>query len=377
MSVILVIAAFQALLLAFLLFAKKHKGHEDYILSGYFLISAITILLAYLEIVNRNNGFPFPWLTNTSVPPIMLLGPLIWLYVKSLTKQNFRLKWIYILLLIPFVFVLTLFIVKFYILPQADKISIDSTESFRSDYVFPLVSALIAISNIGYTTWGIVLIERYRRNIKSYFSHTDTIDLAWLKFFLVSTLISYIAISGLYIADSVVGLMDYNSLQVLGYGIVSVFVLILGFYGLKNGSVFSSLQVKVDVERKLNVGETAAPLRDDEQQFVGKLLAEMNEKKHYQNPEITLAKLSDEMKVTPEYLSGILNGRLNMNFFDFINHYRIEDFKKRCKDPAHKNLTLIAIAYDCGFNSKATFNRVFKKNVGCTPSEYFNQVSLS
>lgn len=371
MSVILIIAAFQAFLLAFLLFAKKQKGREDYILSGYFLVSAITILLAYLEIVNRNNGFPYPWLTNTSVPPIMLLGPLIWLYVKSLTKQNFRLKWIYTLLLVPFVFVLTLFIVKFYTLSGAEKINVDSTESFRDDYVFPLVSALIAISNIGYTIWGLILIERYRKKIKSYFSHTDSIDLAWLKFFLVSTLISYIAISGLYMADSIVGLMDYNSLQVLGYGIVSVFVLILGFYGLKNGNVFSSHLVNVDVEVKLNAGEIAAPLSDDEQQFVGKLLAQMNEKKFYQNPEITLAKLSDELKVTPDYLSGILNGRLNMNFFDFINHYRIEEFKKRCKDPQCKNLTLIAIAYDCGFNSKATFNRVFKKNVGSTPGEYY------
>jgi AraC-like DNA-binding protein len=373
-SVILIIAAFQAFLLAFLLFAKKQKGREDYILSGYFLVSAITILLAYFEIVNRNNGFPYPWLTNTSVPPIMLLGPLIWLYVKSLTKQNFRLKWIYSLLLVPFVFVLTLFIVKFYILSVAEKISVDSTESFRSDYVFPLVSSLIAISNIGYTTWGIALIERYRKNIKAYFSHTDSIDLAWLKFFLVSTLISYIAISGLYMADAFVGIMDYNSLQVLGYGIVSVFVMILGFYGLKNGSVFSSHQVNVDVEPKLNVGEIAAPLSDDEQQFVGKLLAEMNEKKYYQNPEITLARLSEDLKVTPDYLSGILNGRLNMNFFDFINHYRIEEFKKRCKDPQYKNLTLIAIAYDCGFNSKATFNRVFKKNVGSTPGEYYKGV---
>jgi len=178
-------------------------------------------------------------------------------------------------------------------------------------------------------------------------------------------------------ADAMVGLMDYNSLQVLGYGIVSVFVLVLGFYGLKNGNVFSSLQVSIDIEHKLNATETSVPLSDDDQHFVSKLLADMAEKKYFQNPEITLAKLSDELKVTPEYLSGILNVRLNMNFFDFINHYRIEDFKKRCKHPANKNLTLIAIAYDCGFNSKATFNRVFKKKVGCTPSEYFCKVSTS
>ena len=82
--------------------------------------------------------------------------------------------------------------------------------------------------------------------------------------------------------------------------------------------------------------------------------------------------LSKEFGVSADYLSGIINGLLGMNFYDFINHYRVEEFKQMCRDSSKRKLTIIALAYDCGFNSKATFTRVFKKNTGITPGEYFN-----
>ena len=107
---LLIIGIFQSALLVFLLLAKKPKSVSDYILSGYLLISAITILFAYLEIWTRTNGYAFPWLLNLSTPLILLIGPSLWIYVKSLTTQSFRFKPIYLLLALPFVVVLLLLI---------------------------------------------------------------------------------------------------------------------------------------------------------------------------------------------------------------------------------------------------------------------------
>jgi AraC-like DNA-binding protein len=75
----------------------------------------------------------------------------------------------------------------------------------------------------------------------------------------------------------------------------------------------------------------------------------------------------------PDKLSSVLNSRIKRNFFDFVNYYRIEEFKWVSKQAASKNITIMGMAWDAGFNSKATFNRVFKKVTGLTPGEYINQ----
>jgi AraC-like DNA-binding protein len=371
---LLIIAAFQAILLVVLLLVKREKSVSDFILASYLFLSAITILLAHLEIWNRNIGYPYPWLINLSTPLILLVGPMLWLYVKSLTHQYFKFKPIYSLLALPFLVVLGMLISRNYLEPEAAKIASEQTESFKNEFSFLFIVGLIALSNIGYTFWGLVLIKNYRKKIKTFFSQTETIDLAWLKFLLISALICYTSISGLYIADSAFNITDYQTLQLMGFSIASVFVLALGFFGLKQGNIFTSAPIGFDMERAINIGETKTLINKDEEDFVFKLLAQMKEHKPYLNPDITLAKLSDELKISPEYLSSVINGRLSMNFFDFVNHHRIEEFKVQCRDPKNRNLTLISLAYDCGFNSKATFNRVFKREVGCTPSEYFKGV---
>jgi len=376
-SIILVFGFFLSFFLWILVLTKRGKCVSDKILSFYFLVSALIILFAFLEIYSRKNGYIFPWAIGTSTPFILLVGPLLWLYIESLTNQTFRLKGIYLLHLIPFVSVVILLCTRMFFLPDSVKIEMDQSEAFKKDFVFPLVVTMIALSNVGYTVWGLLLIRSYRKRIKTYFSDIEKLDLSWLRFLLLSSLIFLASISLLYIVDSLLKLMTYELLQVIGFSIASVFVMVLGFFGLRQGSLFSVQTIRFDMDKAASIPIQDANLKKDEEDFVHKLLSHMKEQKPYINPDITIAKLSDELGVTPEYLSGILNGRLSMNFFDFINHHRIEEFKELCKNPKNQNFTLISLSYDCGFNSKATFNRVFKKNVGVTPSEYFQGVSKS
>lgn len=374
-SIILVFGFFLSFFLWILVLTKRDKSVSDKILSFYFLVSALVILFAFFEIYNRKNGYPFPSVIGTSTPFILLVGPLLWLYIESLTNQTFRLKGTHLLHATPFVSLVILLFVRMFLLPDSVKIEMDQSEAFKKDFIFPLVVTMIALSNVGYTVWGLFLIKSYRKRIKTYFSDIDELDLSWLRFLLLSALIFLASISLLYIVDSMLKLMTYELLQVIGFSIASVFVMVLGFFGLRQGSRFSVQTIRFDMDKAASIPIQDANLKKDEEDFVHKLLSHMKEQKPYINPDITIAKLSDELGVTPEYLSGILNGRLSMNFFDFINHHRIEEFKELCKNPKNQNFTLISLAYDCGFNSKATFNRVFKKNVGVTPSEYFQGVS--
>ena len=84
--------------------------------------------------------------------------------------------------------------------------------------------------------------------------------------------------------------------------------------------------------------------------------------------------LAKKLKTNIAVVSKTINQGFGLNFNDFINNYRIEAVKEMFAKGKHKKSTLIGIAYDCGFNSKATFNRAFKKNTGLSPKDYLSQI---
>jgi AraC-like DNA-binding protein len=373
---LLVIGVFQAALLVLLLLSKRKKSIPDYILAGYLFLSALLIFFTWLEIWNRNNELQHLWLINLRTPFILLIGPTLWLYVKAVTEQHFRFKPKYLLTLIPFLLVVSMFAARNYFQPELAITAARDAESSNNSFSFFFIIALIAFSNVGYTLWGLLLIRRYKMALETYFSSTEQINLDWLHFILLSALIAYTGISGLYMVNAIFHLMSYQVLQQAGYSIAAILVLVIGFFGIRKGSIFTSSNIDFDMEKAIDADEATPTLTNEDEIFVHRLLEFMRVEKPYLNPDINLALLSRKLQVSPEYLSGIINGRLNKNFFDFINHYRVEEFKLICKDPENKKLTLISLAYDSGFNSKATFNRVFKREMNCTPSEYYNRVSF-
>jgi AraC-like DNA-binding protein len=116
---------------------------------------------------------------------------------------------------------------------------------------------------------------------------------------------------------------------------------------------------------------------EEEKAYAGILTAHMISSKSYLNPELSLPKLAEEVGISNHYLSQVINERFKLNFFDFINRYRVEAFKAKVKDPRFTNYSLLGIAFECGFNSKSAFNRVFKQNTGLTPSQYIKSVKGS
>lgn len=374
---LLIIGVFQAVLLVLLLLTKRNKSVSDYILAGYLVLSALLIFFTYLEIWSRNNDLQHLWLINLRTPFILLIGPVLWLYVKSVTEQHFRFKLKYLLTLIPFLLVTVMFATRNYLQPELAITAARNAESSNNRFSFFFITGLIALSNLGYTGWGLVLINRYKKALKTYFSSTEKINLDWLRFIHISALIAYTGISGMYIVNGLFRIMSYQVLQQAGYSIAAVLVLVIGFFGIRKGSIFTSSHIDFDMEKSIDSEESTLKLTSEEEALVQRLLEFMKVEKPHLNPDVNLTLLSGKLKVSSDYLSAILNSRLNKNFYDFINHYRIEEFKLLCKDPENKNLTLISLAYDSGFNSKATFNRVFKREMNCTPSEYYSRVSAS
>jgi AraC-like DNA-binding protein len=150
-----------------------------------------------------------------------------------------------------------------------------------------------------------------------------------------------------------------------------VFVILIGYFGLKQKVIFENeieQQPILDEEKMKYAGST---LKEDEaSEYSEKLIEYMRKEKPYLNPELTLTQLATEIDITSHHLSQIINEQFKLNFFEYINQFRVEEVKTRIKNPKFDNYSLLAIAFDSGFNSKSSFNRIFKKFTNQTPSQF-------
>ena len=109
------------------------------------------------------------------------------------------------------------------------------------------------------------------------------------------------------------------------------------------------------------------------QQWKQKVETLMTTEQPYLEPELTLADLAQRLHSNVSVISAVINGAFGKNFNDFVNEYRVEAVKKLLHDPEVRHLSLLGIGMECGFNSKSTFNRAFKKVTGSSPRAFISQ----
>jgi AraC-like DNA-binding protein len=108
-----------------------------------------------------------------------------------------------------------------------------------------------------------------------------------------------------------------------------------------------------------------------------KLFWIMEQEKIYLSSELTIQDVAEKLNTNKQYISEILNRSFHKNFYDYVNDYRIEEFKKLISQPGSDRMNILGLAYEAGFNAKATFNAVFKKKTGLTPSQFIRQQVLN
>jgi AraC-like DNA-binding protein len=109
---------------------------------------------------------------------------------------------------------------------------------------------------------------------------------------------------------------------------------------------------------------------NDYSDWKSKIEQMFKEQQLYLDPELSLSDLATKLKTNTSVLSAAINQNFGKNFNDFVNEYRVEEVKRQLKDPANAHLSLLGVALECGFNSKSTFNRAFKKFTGKSPKEF-------
>lgn len=358
MEVLFTIGIFMSIFLTLLLLLKKSKSLPDLFLGLFFILIAVNILFSYLEFVNKKTDYTYPWAINITAPIVILYGTVIWFYIKSITTIQFRFKLVHLLHLVPFIIFFTYHYFAFYRISSSERIQMAITESFKDTFLYKFFVLFVAVTTFSYLSWSYQLIKRHQHNIMRYFSNLEKVNLSWLKNLIVGTLLVFILTMGVIVLDLIFHFIDFKIFEFGAFGLASLIVLILGIIGIRQTTIFIAGPTH-NIQFSLT-----------EDQLLNQLMEIMKSDKPYQDPDITIGELARLLKVNENELSGLLNRRLNKNFYEFINLYRIESFKEKIIDPLNDRYTFISIAFECGFNSKATFNRVFKKFTNLTPVEY-------
>ena len=336
---------------------KRYRNDSDKILIAWLTLLAIEFLTCALDYKLFGN----PLLSSS----FLLFNPAFYLYVNSLIKPTFKLKWIQLLHLLPFIFfeVIAYIIIEPYAL-QSFFIP-DSSLWFR--YLFAAASV---ISWLIYNSASAVKVIQHRNSLENEFSTIGKNQkLGWI-FFIVIFYNTYCIIAVIIGILAVLLNFPFPLSHIYNYSALLLLIYILGFYGLQQGIIFQRIPVNHQERYSRSL---LTPARKDI--IKRQLLHYFNTAKPYLDPDLNMDMLSDHLNIRKHQLTEVLNMDIGKNFFQFVNEYRVEAVKEQLADP--KNMFSIeAIGYECGFSSKSSFFTVFKKITGQTPMQYKNSIDM-
>jgi AraC-like DNA-binding protein len=219
-------------------------------------------------------------------------------------------------------------------------------------------------------------LHYHQKHIELVTSDTAPVNLNWLKYLLVT-------IGGMLLLFYIFVLFKINMRDVFTPLMYLAGSLIILYYALAQKEVYpfqvdelkDISQVFVDAEEKVKPAKQR--LTDEEANQLQEVLRHlMLNDKLYLDSELSLPQLAGRMEISVHDLSYLLNEKLSVNFFQFVNHYRVEEAKQLMASEKHKHLNILGIAYSAGFNAKTTFNTAFKKETGLSPSQFMQQGKL-
>ncbi|MFN2513182.1 MAG: helix-turn-helix domain-containing protein [Pyrinomonadaceae bacterium] len=250
--------------------------------------------------------------------------------------------------------------------------------TFSRDNGITFRSSLFIVQFLVYLVLIVLTIIQYSRRVKRGELPRDEAALSELRFFVIGS--SFLWVGGvLRYAIDPAGIP--NLLVPLG---ASVLIYGMGYLKMRRPKPLTSevaSEATGEVAGQVTAEEAQLSTKKYEkstltgeraERYLNKLLRCMKEKKPFTDGDLSLQKLAGGLSIPPHHLSQIINERLGQTFSDFINSYRVEEAKRRLLDPAFNHLSLLGIALDVGFNSKSSFNSVFKKHTNMTPSEFRN-----
>jgi AraC-like DNA-binding protein len=371
MKYIFLIAVFNALLFIVFLLQKRPRALHDNILICW--LTYLGFFIGIYSFYSHDLFTHYKLLSISLISLFMLHGPFLYLYVQTLVSDKRRLSRKDLFHLLPFILFNLYILVCSFQPPASEKLNIERLSgNFDPPLLFLFFLILTVLSGTIYFILTIRLFRTLDIRIFNNYSYSADIDLKWLRWLVLvfgivwTLLICVTVIHHVFNMFSMVFCTDGLFLS------LSAFIILIGYLGLKQKVIFSTEDIGESrgTSKPLTKYAGSRLTESEAKDYAERLSDYMKSSRPYLNPELTLSQLADDLGISSHFLSQVINEKFELNFFDFINSYRVEEFKERTTDPKFSNFSLLGIALECGFNSKSAFNRIFKQKTGLTPSQF-------
>lgn len=360
----------QALFLSFFIL-RTDRGIKkvNYLLAAYLAVMGAYLIIPHLV---RSNLTLFPHLIGVSYPLLFLTGPILYLYTSILLSPDNKIPVKYYYHFLPAILVFV-WLSDFYFKSAEEKlIRFSNIRQNGLSLDFTIIWAFACLHIISYLYTCYTSAKQYNLSLKDNFSSTIHVNIKWLENFSFYNLLLWcIYAVGYLLVLLKVEYDPYGLLDQFFTIILASYIYFLSYTALAHPDLFPTPLMKAPK----SVGKEKISLTEDEKvQYRHTIDHIIIEKKTYLSPELTLQELSSITQIPARLLSVLIRDLYCSNFYDFINSYRVNEVKLRLRNPSYDHLTIASIAYDCGFNSKTSFNEAFKKNVQMTPKEFKKMV---
>jgi len=366
------------LLAAIIYFHPKSDRSVNVFLALYILCVSLVMSLPFIiKVVGWQN-------TSFAQPLPLFSGPVLYFYIRSFKEKiTWRKSWPHFIPSFLFFFVayynITAFSTQY---PDAKEVPAAALQSPITIF-FQCVKWL---QMVFYFFLSRKTLSAYQRSIRHLFSDTSRIDLQWARF-LVNGFLMLALSFGVIFSLMLRYPAQFNLLLLINMAVAMPYLYLATFKGVMQLSLW---QVRTDSSREkveqeilavesLETNEIAKPkpktglAAEKINDIVSRITGLMEKDKLYQETELTLQQLARTLEVPNYQVSQALNDGMKKNFYDLVNGYRVEEAKRLLLDPGNCNYTILSVGFEAGFNSKTTFNTVFKKFTGYTPTEYREQ----
>jgi AraC-like DNA-binding protein len=366
-------ASIQGIFLGWLLFRSKINQPADRILSLLiFILSFHLVLVGFDE---REFFITFPHLSKISWILGTIYGPLIFLFIQSITRTLPTKWWMNSWLFIPFLIVFISLLPYYALSAEEKRVYLDNFQRASEDD-FGWINQFGSINQICFQFLCLVYYFKVEKKASEEFSSVESVRIQWLRQFLI--FLCVIVTFGVLAFFGRIGnwplLSDFYHFHFIG--VVFLFYW-LSYNALSQPVLFGivpTLPEEVPVVLEVKAEEEKYKKSSLEQEDLNLIFQRVKNlleaDKIYLKKDLTLTDLSDHSKISKHQISQAINSSYQGNFFDLINDYRVEEFKRLARNPDTRHLSLLGISQESGFNSKATFYAVFKKKTGLTPSEF-------